>query len=156
MAADVKWGSEDQLVGWDMTTITTFEHWTIRAAHWMGTFDHVTNSYPKINHTNIDFTLAVISEMAEAHKENPAVWGLEPVNEPWQFTPLDELKAFYWSGYHIVRKTAPNWMFVMHDSFRGYPAAWWGFMKGCKNKALDSHIYQACPMPPEPTPDPHP
>ena len=31
----------------------------------------------------------------------------------------------------------------MHDSFRGYPAEWWGFMKGCPNKAMDSHIYQA-------------
>lgn len=32
---------------------------------------------------------------------------------------------------------------MMHDSFRGYPAEWWGFMKGCPNKAMDSHIYQA-------------
>jgi glucan 1,3-beta-glucosidase len=31
----------------------------------------------------------------------------------------------------------------MHDSFRGYPAAWWDFMKGCPNKVMDSHIYQA-------------
>ena len=31
----------------------------------------------------------------------------------------------------------------MHDSFRGYPAAWWDFMKGCPNKGMDSHIYQA-------------
>eukprot|EP00965_Chrysotila_dentata_P136137 4501020-Pleurochrysis_carterae.AAC.1 len=35
----------------------------------------------------------------------------------------------------------------MHDSFRGYPAAWWDFMKGCPNKAMDSHIYQAWNMP---------
>lgn len=38
---------------------------------------------------------------------------------------------------------APQWKYVMHDSFRGYPAAWWDFMKGCPNKVMDSHIYQA-------------
>ena len=146
-SADLKWGSEGQLVGWEMTTITTFQHWTIRAAHWMGTFDHETDSYPLINHTNIDFTLAVLDEIIDAHKSHSAVWGLEPVNEPWQFTPLDELKAFYWKGYHAVRDKAPHWMYVMHDSFRGYPAAWWGFMKGCANKALDTHIYQVRHLP---------
>jgi len=31
----------------------------------------------------------------------------------------------------------------MHDSFRGYPAAWQGFMKGCPNTVMDAHIYQA-------------
>ncbi len=35
----------------------------------------------------------------------------------------------------------------MHDSFRGYPAAWWDFMKGCPMKAMDSHIYQAWNVP---------
>ena len=53
------------------------------------------------------------------------------------------MKQFYWDAYWIVRKGAPSWTFVMHDSFRGYPAAWWDFMKGCPKKAMDSHIYQA-------------
>ena len=34
-----------------------------------------------------------------AHKDNAAVWGLEPVNEPWQYTPLETLKKFYWDAY---------------------------------------------------------
>eukprot|EP00966_Prymnesium_polylepis_P251463 5813883-Prymnesium_polylepis.1 len=77
------------------------------------------------------------------YKDHPAVWGLEPVNEPWQFIPLEPLKQFYWDAYWITRRAQPKWKFVMHDSFRGYPAAWWDFMKGCPNKALDSHIYLA-------------
>jgi hypothetical protein len=30
--------------------------------------------------------------MADMYKDSPAVIGLEPVNEPWQFTPLNWLK----------------------------------------------------------------
>jgi len=140
---DVRWGSEDQLVGFDVMTITTFQHWTIRAAHWMGKYDHETESYPVKNQSNIDFTLAVVEEMVKVHKDSPAIWGIEPVNEPWQFTPMAWLKEFYWQAYHIVRKAKPEWMFVMHDSFRGTPNAWWDFMKGCPNKALETHVYQA-------------
>jgi len=122
---------------------TTFEHWPIRSADWIGKFDLATGSYPEINTTNIDVTLSVVKKMVDLHKDHPAIWGLEPVNEPWQSIPLEPLKKFYWDAYHIVRKGQPKWMFVMHDSFRGYPAAWWDFMRGCPQKAMDSHIYQA-------------
>ena len=47
-----------------------------------------------------------------------AVLGLEALNEPWQFTPIDVLKAFYWDAYWAVRAAAPRWLFVFHDSFR--------------------------------------
>ena len=123
--------------------ITSFEHWPIRSADWVGKFDLDSMSYPLINESNIANTLSVIEKMVDRYKENRAVWGIEPVNEPWQYIPLEPLKQFYWDAYWIVRKSAPEWMFVMHDSFRGYPAAWWDFMKGCSHKAMDSHIYQA-------------
>jgi glucan 1,3-beta-glucosidase len=144
MAADVTWTSVT--FQGDLQGITSFEHWPIRAAHWIGQFDRTTNSYPAINYTHIAETLQVVKSIVEAHKDHPAIWGLEPVNEPWQFIPLEPLKKFYWDAYHVVRAGAPSWTFVMHDSFRGYPAAWWNFMKGCPKKAMDSHIYQGVPM----------
>jgi len=140
MAADLEWTS---VSAQETEGITTFEHWPIRAAHWVGKFDRATNSYPEINQENMAHALRVVEAIVAKYKSYPAVWGLEPVNEPWQFIPLEPLKKFYWDAYWAVRTSAPKWMFVMHDSFRGYPAAWWDFMKGCPNKAMDSHIYQA-------------
>ncbi len=32
---------------------------------------------------------------------------------------------------------------MKHYSFLGYPSSLWDFMKGCPNKAMDTHIYQA-------------
>lgn len=69
--------------------------------------------------------------------------GLEPVNEPWQYTPIEELKRFYWEGYLRVKKGAPYWKYVIHDSFHFDANTWGGFMKGCPERAMDTHIYQA-------------
>ena len=33
------------------------------------------------------------------YKDLPSVLGIEPVNEPWEYTPLATLKEFYWLGY---------------------------------------------------------
>jgi glucan 1,3-beta-glucosidase len=44
---------------------------------------------------------------------HPTVVGLEALNEPWQFTPVDELKKFYWDAFIIVRSRAPYWVFMM-------------------------------------------
>ena len=121
----------------------TFEHWPIRTAEWMGTFDVTTTTYPNIQRENIDHALNVIQEIVTLHGGHPAVLGLEPLNEPWQYTPIEELKQFYWDGYLIVKRGAPYWKYIMHDSFRFDPAIWGGFMDGCPDRALDTHIYQA-------------
>ena len=34
----------------------------------------------------------------------PAVLGVEALNEPWQFTPLDVVKAFYWEALGGARR----------------------------------------------------
>ena len=39
--------------------------------------------------------------MVETHRLDPAVIGIEPVNEPWGQIPLDELKGFYWQSYQV-------------------------------------------------------
>jgi glucan 1,3-beta-glucosidase len=110
--------------------LTTFEHWPARTARWMGEFDQKTASYPTINQANIRHALDVIQIITDTYAGHPAVLGLEPVNEPWQYTPIDELKKFYWEGYLIVKRGAPYWKYIMHDSFRFDPNIWGGFMAG--------------------------
>ena len=110
--------------------LVTFEHWPIQTAGWMGEFNRKTYTYDKINYQQIQRTLDVIQIIVDTYKYHPAVLGLEPVNEPWWFTPIDELKKFYWEGYLIVKKAAPYWKFIIHDSFRFNPSTWKGFMKG--------------------------
>lgn len=102
---------------WPEGDSSTFLHWPIRSAEWMGTFDRETQSYPEINRDNIDHALTAITNLVDRYKDHPAVLGLQPLNEPWEFTPMDELKKFYWDGYLIVKRIAPLWKYVMHDAF---------------------------------------
>lgn len=104
--------------------LTTFEHWPVRTAKWMGEFDPKTASYSSINYDNIQHALNVIQAIVDRYSGHPAVLGLEPVNEPWQYTPIDALKRFYWEGYLIVKRGAPYWKYIMHDSFRFDPNIW--------------------------------
>ena len=108
-----------------------------------GTFDRESTNYTSYNAENVNHTLEVISEVVDRHKHHPAVYGLEPVNEPWQYTPIDKLKRFYWEGYKIVKTNAPSWKYIIHDSFRLDAKLWSGFMSGCPDRAMDTHIYQA-------------
>lgn len=123
--------------------LVTFQHWPIRDAGWMGKFDPHNMNYTEINYDNIKHSLEVIETIVDMYSGHPAVLGLEPVNEPWQFTPMEELKQFYWDAYLIVKKNAPYWKYIMHDAFQFDPAVWGGFMDGCPDRALDTHIYQA-------------
>jgi glucan 1,3-beta-glucosidase len=127
----------------EFTTDVTFEHWPIRDARWIGTFDQENANYSSINYDNIQHALDVVEIIVDRYKGHPAVQGLEPVNEPWQYTPIDVLKRYYWEGYLIVKRDAPYWKYVMHDSFRLDTNIWGGFMDGCPERAMDTHIYQA-------------
>ena len=98
--------------------MTTFQHWPIRAANWIGEFDPQAINYTTINYDNIDHSLRVIQKLVDRYHDHPSVLGVEPVNEPWELTPLRELKKFYWDGYLIVKKKAPYWKYIIHDSFR--------------------------------------
>ena len=118
-----------------------FAHWPIRSAGWQGAFDPVAFRYASVSWDNIRATVSLLQAVALSLKGFPAVLGLEALNEPWQFTPLDVLKAFYWDAYWAVRAAAPQWLFVVHDSFR--LDEWRGFMKGCPAVALDTHVSQA-------------
>jgi len=141
-ATHLEWTSEFKNK-WPEGESATFLHWPIRAAEWMGTFDKETLTYPVINRDNIDHALTAITNLVDRYKDHPAVLGLQPLNEPWEFTPMDELKTYYWDGYLIMKRAAPTWKYVMHDAFLFELKIWGGFMDGCPDRALDTHIYQA-------------
>ena len=95
-----------QDVFWDTANspqYTSFDHWNVRSAHWAGVYDLNTGTYLYINHTNIDFSLAVVEEIVLKYKDNANVVGIEPANEPWANIPIDVVKSYYWRSYNIVR-----------------------------------------------------
>jgi hypothetical protein len=83
----------------------TFQHWPIREARWMGHFDHGTATYPKINHANIRHSLNVIAAIADRYAGHPAIVGLEPLNEPWAFCPIDVLKVRVFAFFFLNKST---------------------------------------------------
>lgn len=119
----------------------TFRHWSIRDAPWIGEYNHKTKNYTKINYDNIEFTKSVLYKIIDLYKDNPIIFGIEPLNEPWQFTPEKILKDFYYSIYEYMSMRAPHWKFIYHDSFRH--DIWNDFLINCTNTALDWHVYQA-------------
>ena len=143
-AMDIQWTTK---IGYEFAPAVTFEHWPIRNSRWMGNFSYAHLNYTSINYDNIQHSLKVIAKIVERYKDHPGVLGLEPVNEPWEHTPIPELKQFYWEGYLIVKQTAPTWKYVMHSSFRPTVEIWGGFMDGCPDRALDMHVYQAFSQP---------
>jgi glucan 1,3-beta-glucosidase len=59
----------------EFTTDITFEHWPIRDAKWVGTFDQETATYSSINYDNIQHALDVIQIVVDTYKVHPAVQG---------------------------------------------------------------------------------
>jgi glucan 1,3-beta-glucosidase len=60
---------------------TTFEHWPIRTANWIGTFDRNTASYTDINYANIGHGLEVIRRVVDRYSNHPAVLGAKILPE---------------------------------------------------------------------------
>ncbi|KAJ1620548.1 glycoside hydrolase superfamily [Pavlovales sp. CCMP2436] len=151
-AADVRWTAN---VFSDAPAMQgrTFSHWATRKAEWIGKFDLDSLSYTELYWDRWPRVSA-----SERHSVVRKIMGVQPVNEPWQFTPIGPLKRFYWEGYKIVKRRAPGWKYFMHDSFRLNSGLWTNFMNGCPDVVMDTHIYTAwnwC-APPPPLSNPHP
>ena len=58
-------------------TEQTFEHWPIRDARWIGSFDQEKAEYSSINYENIQHSLEVIEAIVQRYKSHPAVQALE-------------------------------------------------------------------------------
>ena len=128
--------------------IIYFDHWNYRSADWIGNYNITSKNYTNINYNNIQFTLRIIELILDKYQDKKAFWGLEPLNEPWENTPLKELKIFYKESYNIFkRRNLFNKVLVFHDSFR--PDKWkdaYFLEKNGKPKIkiyLDTHQYMA-------------
>jgi glucan 1,3-beta-glucosidase len=88
---------------------TYFQHWPTRSAGWQGTFDPTTFTYSTISWDNMRSTVGLLQKIAQRFGQYSCILGIEALNEPWQFTPIDVLKAFYWDAYWAVRASAPKW-----------------------------------------------
>jgi len=126
-----------------LADVSTFQHWPVRSAEWAGQYDLESQSYLTTNMSNIEHSIAVVLKILEVFKDNPTVVGVEPANEPWQYIPIDVVQYYYWECYKLVRRMAPRWIVLFHDSFRFNVETWGTFAQGCPNFAIDTHVYQA-------------
>ena len=77
--------------------------------------------------------------------KHPAVYALEPANEPWQNSDLPTLKDFYRSVRQVIREINPDVLFVFHESFHRQASVWNDLFPDddIKNTVLDTHPYMA-------------
>jgi len=121
-----------------------FKHWSIESANWIGDFDLATYSYTSKNEENIAHSLQVVTDIMDAWGNHPALYAVEPVNEPWWATPRDWLSDFYRSAREIVREKNPDTLFVFHDAFDS-SASWNDLFpdNDMENVVMDTHAYMA-------------
>ena len=128
--------------------IIYFDHWNHRSADWIGDFDINNKSYSNINNNNIQFTLRIVELILDRYEHRKSFWALEPINEPWEYTPINELKKFYKNVYDIfLRRNLFDKSLIFHDSFR--PDSWkdYKFLEKIEKPKikiyLDTHQYMA-------------
>lgn len=121
-----------------------FKHWSVEAADWIGDFDLSTYSYTTHNDANVQHSLNVVQDIMNAWGNHPALYAVEPVNEPWWATPRDWLSNFYTQARDIVRNANPDTLFVFHDAFDS-SSSWNALFpdNDMANVVMDTHAYMA-------------
>ena len=76
---------------------------------------------------------------------HPAVYALEPANEPWQNSDMPTLKTFYRQVRNVIREINPKVKFVFHDAFQPKASVWNDLFADddIENTILDNHTYLA-------------
>jgi len=126
-----------------------YNHWSIRSANWIGDYDLINNQYITINYNNINLALIVIDIILNKYKDYPNIWGLCPINEPWENTPEITLKYFYKKVYdNFIEIWDNKKVLIFHDSFRPFLWESCDFIDLDKNNIkidiyLDTHQYKA-------------
>ena len=131
-ATDVIWDNE-----------THFRHWSVLNAKWMGEWNG--EEYTSINQTNIDFSVDTIQGIMERWGHHPALYAVEPVNEPWWNSDLVTLKEFYRRCREAIRKINADIIFVFHDAFQPQADVWNDLFDDddMEGVILDTHQYLA-------------
>ena len=61
----------------------------------MGTYNSTSHSYDNIDWNNIDWAITNVENLMAKWGDHPALYALEPVNEPWQWSNIETLKYYY-------------------------------------------------------------
>lgn len=122
---------------------SNFKHWSILDAKWMGEWNG--QEYVSINETNIEFARNTVYGIMEKWGDHPALYAIEPVNEPWWNSDLATLKGFYQACRSDVKAINPDVIFVFHDAFQPDAAVWNDLFddSDMQNVVLDTHQYLA-------------
>ena len=120
-----------------------FTHWEIQAGEWMGPYNG--KGYDYIDFNNLLWAQDTVSGLVDKWGNHPALYAIEPVNEPWDKTDQWALKLFYRNVRHIMREKAPHLKFVFHDSFHNDPSDWDDLFADddTHNVVIDNHWYIA-------------
>ena len=93
----------------------------------------------------LDHSVELLGRLAERYRAEPALYGIELLNEPRWDVPTDLLKAYYLRGYEAIRTHCPpeRVAVVFHDGFRSH-REYLGFMQPPQhqNVVFDLHRYQ--------------
>ena len=93
---------------------THFVHREIKVGEWMGPWNG--KGYDYIDFEALLWAQDTISGLVDEWGNHPAVWGVEPVNEPQASTDQWALKIFYRNVRHMMRTKVPHLKFVFSDS----------------------------------------
>ena len=98
-----------------------------------------------INQDNINWAIENVRGLMTRWGNHPAVYALEPVNEPWWNTDIPTLKDFYRSVRSVIREFNPEVKFVFHDSFIPDASVWNDLFADddTYNVVVDTHQYMA-------------
>ena len=122
-----------------------FEHWAHALGEWMGEWDLDNGVYKNINQDNLDWALDTIDGLLDKWGEHPALYAIEPVNEPWWSSDLPTLKDFYRKVRNLMREKQPRLKFVFHDAFHFDTNTWNDLFEDgdTLNVVMDTHQYFA-------------
>jgi len=70
-----------------------FDHWSVSYGEWMGPWNG--SAYDYIQTSRMSWALDTVSGLLDRWGSHPAVYALEPVNEPWWSSDMALLKGFY-------------------------------------------------------------
>jgi len=123
-----------------------FDHWDHAWGEWMGEVNPDDGcSLLTVNQENIDWAKDTVAGLLAEWGSHPALYAIEPVNEPWWCSNLDLLKEFYRDVRKIVHDDYPHIKFVFHDAFHFDPNTWNDLFEDDdhENVVMDTHQYFA-------------
>ena len=91
----------------------------------------------------ISETLAVLEGLAQQYGQNPALYGIEVLNEPRWDVPIDTLLGFYSQAYATLRELCRSEVkIIVSDSFRPKEMVFGLQAIGLADIVIDTHLYQ--------------